>query len=364
MNNKKFIISIFAVFFCYLLILSLYSCNKENPVIPPEPPPPPIKPDTVSRYIWTFYGNIIPMFYIYTADTNIIYVTAAYQLAIYNGVNLTHYDLHDPNFAAENVYGFDKNNIFVAGFSIVNNLTVPTFKKITNGNIETYILENENDYIYDIFITGPNQAWFSVINKSNVYYFDNGIINKFRLSNNDSINIGKFYLDKNKNLYVFASKFLGAPIGTLYTYKFNSDHFDSLRTDCINLADPTCKNPNIFRCGTDAVMLPYNTHQKLYYFNGSDWIIHSSMDSIMPFKIGGISRDSLVAIDLKKTKLYTYGGSKWRYENDSPILAPTIGYQTNIEAKFGNIYLANSEQHSGPAYILIGKPNKNFKNFK
>ena len=137
--------------FITVFIIILTSCNKkENPISSPEPPINP--PDTVSRYIWTATRLLTPMFNVYAADTNLLYIVGNGQLFTFDGTNVSLINLNDPNFLVFNVYGFDKNNIFVTGDGYNNNSEVPMVKKITNGNIESFILDNEDSGINTILL--------------------------------------------------------------------------------------------------------------------------------------------------------------------------------------------------------------------
>jgi|WetSurMetagenome_2_1015567.scaffolds.fasta_scaffold07866_2 hypothetical protein len=358
--RRKSILHVLVILVLYFVILSLCSCNKEeNPVKTVEPPPPP-GPDTVSRYKWTVTPFYAPAYNLYVADTNNIYVVLVSYLVLFDGTNYSPV-IVEPNYDVFNVYGYDKDNIFATGYYKNNNALIPFVKKITGGNIQTYTYENEQDISFDILVTGPNQAWFSSFYESKVYYYDNGNLSVYRLSDNDSISTGRFYKDQNSNLYVFASNSRSSYFfGNLYTYKFYGNDFNLIRTDVIDIHNCDGKTHLISRCGLDAVMIPFNSMSKLYYFNGSDWIIHSSpFENDVPTKVGGVSRDSLTAYFGPSDVLYTFGGTKWRKENQVLPIAMTAGVMTNTEAKFGNIYFTICNESMGRGWIISGKPNKN-----
>lgn len=351
-----------------VIFISMSSCSKEDPVSPPEPPINP--PDTVSRYIWTVTRLLTSMFNVYAADTNILYIVGNGQLLIFDGNNISPFNLNDPNFGVLNVYGYDKNNIFVTGYTINNNLILPTVKKITNGAIESFILDNEDSGIYDLLVTSPNQAWFSSYTKSKVYYFSSGTITEHRISDNDSITKGKFYKNIYNEIFIFALKINSSYTGFVYTYKFSGGTFHFQRQDCYNSSDENCLTDVIYRCGDDAIMLTDFDHGKpIRYFNGSEWVMHSYMQAPEPtvaFRIGGVSKDSLVAFCLPRKDIYTYNGVKWRKENGSPFLEEgSTGFYKNIETKFGNVYFTFWDYDIGIfGYVIIGKPNKIFSNIK
>jgi hypothetical protein len=360
MRNKS-IISVLIIIICYSLIISLCSCNKdENPVKPVDPPPPPSGPDTLSRYKWTIDDLRMTLRNLYVADTNKIYIQAFFGLILYNGTNWNSI-INEPNiFQVRNVYGYGKNDIFVPGYTRKGYLYVPTIKKISNNNIQTYTYENEQNMSNDILVIGPDQAWFSSDYESKVYYYDNGNITVYRLSNNDSISAGTFYLDGNNNLFVFASdKRFNYFFGNLYVYKYEGNIFSLIKTYKLDYNSGESKSHFIWQCGKDAIMLPFQKNQKIYYFNGDDFIFHSNpTDSFLPYKIGGISKDSLVALSYWRNDMYTFGSNKWRRENSSPFILTADNEFSKIETKFGNIYLTNCDAYYLNGWISIGKPNK------
>lgn len=348
------------------LIITLSSCNKEeNPVIPPTPPPP--GPDTVSRYVWTLIHLGSYMYDVYAADSNKIFIVGNAQLLLYNGSYISSYELNDLRFGVKTVYGFDKNNIFVAGEYVINfSKPLPIIKKITNGVITSYTIGDTGSVLKDMLVTGPNQAWFSEVQKNKLYYFNNGIVTTYILNENDSIRGGKFYLNTNNELFVFASDTYNTLIGgTSFTYKFINGNFILQRTDCYGHFP--CNDAFVFRCGKDVIMAEGDINRcRTKYFNGTEWVDHSFLDSVgAPFsKIGGISKDSLVGFNISN-KIYTYGKTnKWRIENNSPLLKGDLyGRRTNIEMKFGSIYFTYIDTYTGGfTSFIIGRPNKNFKN--
>jgi hypothetical protein len=359
--RRKFILPIIIVILLCKLIISLCSCHKDdnNPIIQNDTTHTPTQPDTASRYIWEKLDYHCSVYYVYVADTNAIYFVLLKWLYLFDGTNITQV-FNLPNFFVKKVYGFDKNNIFVIGEYYKNNKYIPCVTKITNGNLQSYYFDNEINLSYDILVTEPNQAWLSSHNESKVYYYNNGNIDIYRLNTNDSINSGTFYKDQNNNIFVFCHKFPPSSDDSLFTYKFNGIEFELFRTDIINYYNPESKSSNIYRCGNDLIMLPRGYIQKLYYFDGNNWITHSyPFDTQVQFKVGGVSKDSLVSFIIWEDNIYTWGTqNKWRKENNSPPLCITDDGYTNVEAKFGNIYIPIVDESISSGCLLIGKPNK------
>jgi hypothetical protein len=368
-----FLTAVFPVLLCLSILFS--SCAKdENPVNPVDPPP--VAPDTVSRYIWSTNYYSIPLYDLYVADTNLIYMIGGNNHPIvYNGFYINPYNLNDINFYSYRVYGYDKNNVFWAGQTIKNNQNYPAIIKVTNGIPQSYVIESETGWLDDILIIGPNQAWFVSYFSNYVYYFDNGTIKAYKLSETDSTQGGRLYKNTSNEVFVFVPK-ADPPYykaGHLFTYKFANDSFQFIRRDSLNnfSRSPDCLSGIIFKCGADAIMINFN--DVIHYFNGNEWLVHTYSGSVSPLKVGGVSKDSLVTINCFEsgTPIYTYGASKrWRRENNSPFFPYVdIGSPSNVEFKFGNVYFNhwddiffNKGNYIGSTYFLIGRPNKNFKN--
>ena len=204
MKNVKFIaVKLMLPLLALVICVCLYSCN-EKPVEPPPPPPPVVEPDTVSRYIWTIYPGLSKGFNVYAADTNYVYIiVGTHNLLYWNGTGYGIYNLNDPNFNVANVYGYGKNDIFVSGWKTKNGKDLPFVKKITYGTITEIQLDTVETYIYDQLILGPDEAWFSSFITNAVYHYKNGNVKKYNSYTNDSLITGVFYINANKEIYLF-----------------------------------------------------------------------------------------------------------------------------------------------------------------
>jgi hypothetical protein len=383
MKNVKFITGKLMLSLLVLVIsVYLYSCS-EKPTEPIQPPP--VSPDTVSRYIWNAHNTGLQGIYmVYAADTNYVYITIdSYKLLYWNGTGYGIYNLNDPNFYVANVYGYGKNDIFVSGWKTYNGKDLPFVKKITNGIISEIQLDTVETYIYDQLILGPDEAWFSSFLTNAVYHYKSGNVKKYNSYSNDSISTGVFYINANKEIHLFQRQPINLTLnradknpirkdlmerktygpGTMYSFKLVNDNFNLLSSQCYGASNSDCFTILIYQCGNDALMV--SNVEKISVFNGYNWERHSHFDSLDTFaqKIGGVSKDSLVAFTLNRGSLYTYNGTKWRIENNSPIILPPSLSHSNVEARFGNIYFCYYSDLTGNQGILyVGTPNKNFKN--
>lgn len=373
---------IFSLLVTIMICVCLYSCN-EKPTEPVPPPPPVVEPDTVSRYIWTVYHTgLQDISMVYAADTNHVYIVWGPNLLYWDGTLFLPYYFNDPNFYVTNVYGFGKNVIFVSGWKTKYGQDLPFVKKITNGIISDIQLDTVETYIYNQLIIGPDEAWFSSYLTNAVYHYKNGTVKKYNSYINDSLNTGTFYINTNKEIYLFQRQTNGIQLnqsnknkikkdlfernstgeGTFYSFKFENEKFNLLSSQCYSASDPNCFSILIAQCGNDALMFSHT--DKISIFNGYNWVMHSRFDSVNTSgsRMGGFSKDSLVAFTINAGYLYTYGGMKWRIENNSPLIYPPSVGHSNLEAKFGNIYFCYWSQLSGERGLFyVGKPNKNFK---
>jgi len=354
--KKKSILFVLIIICVNFTVLVISSCHKdENPVNPVDPPPT-IVPDTVSKYIWYLYRIPLKAYNIYVADTNKVYVTSIYRsLSLFDGTAVMPYNLNDPEFKVQEVSGFGTDDIFVLGFYLINNNRLPVLKKITNNIITSFSIADTGVVIGDFIVAGVNQAWFCEETKSIIYYFNNGLINSYKIAESDTLKFGKFYLNKDNELYLFTIDDYTQPTGKFFTHKLINNNFILQKIDC--WGNFPCNTIYIFRCNNDLLMSD-NYYGNLKSFNGTDWVYHSISDSTPRFtKLGGVSKDSLVGFSSVNNKVYTYGNNtKWRKENNSPELSGDFYYTVaNLELKSGNVYFTYTGYYD---FLVVGKPNK------
>ena len=357
----KFIFAVPIISILLYLIISSSSCDNENPIIPPPPITP---PDTVSRFIWNKIHVGGPIRDIYVADTNDIYIDKGTACQHFDGNSFYYINFQEPNFGLESISGYDKNNIFFMGTTILNGSEkIGKLKKYSNGIITTFILDTSKGGNYVMEVIGPNQVWISLTNNY-VIFFNDGNFTKYILEANPRIIEPILFNNKNNILYAFPIKNILDSF-EIHTLKFNGMGFDLLKTDCLNWQNPVCLTQNMLRCGDDLIMTKIYSENKLYYFNGNNWIYHSQFDSTntSAYKIGGWSKDSLIAMCLPRNGIYTYNGKKWRYENGSPILNPPgPPLVSNIRIKYDKVFLHYFDGiNTNDTYLIIGKPNKNIR---
>ena len=342
-------IKILKIFIVLSSITFIYSCNN-NPVTITTPG---TISDTVDYYDWdsVYIGGLL--LNVYVADSNNIWIASIPGGYFYDGTSMSYLNLGS-EFRLYNLGGYDKQNIFYGGrSSIINNESMSTMKKSTNGVITTtIILDSTGGNVFDVFVENQDNAWFSTELSNNIFNYTNGNINKYTL--NEDARRGWFFRNPAGNLYYFGFDFNASEPDLLFTYKFDENNFNLIKTDTMNLNGGGLSE-YIFRCGDDAVM---GYSRNYYYFTGSEWAFHSS--NVGPLKLGGFSKDSLVSMTNPFSDFYIYGSDhKWRIENDKPGLPLSADLlHTNLMIVEGRVYTTFYSYNTAQSYLIIGKPTK------
>jgi hypothetical protein len=302
------------LFLRYILIIIFsfsffYSC-KDDPVRPNSPPT-----DTSDIYNWQVISYSGKLKGLFVADSNNIFLISPNNKPLFfNGLTIDEINLNDPQFTFITLAGFDKNNVIFGGSSQQPDWE-PTIKKWTNGNIETYIIQNDSGYsISDILMDGSNQAWITSSGKNNVYYFNSGTFTKYKLD--DSVQESILYKDNLNQLYAFGiyiERRWQNIVKILYSYKFINNSFEILSKDSINY--PSVKTEYILKCGTDIFMIAHpSSFDQIYYFNGTAWIYYLTVpENYSISNIGGLSKDYFLFFSGAE-KIYIWDGN-WHQED-------------------------------------------------
>jgi hypothetical protein len=165
-----------------------------------------------------------------------------------------------------------------------------------------------------------------------VYYFDSGIFSEYILD--DTLLFPFFYRDNQGSLYIFANT------------KENGKEYLSVYKNLL------------YECGSDLVMTAdRNYYNKLYYFNGYDWIYYMTSDFSIS-KLGGKSKNNLIALNIHPS-IWIYNEEKWDKE-DSLILniyGSYYSYGGHIKIKDDRVYFVMQFQNLD-SKLIIGKLNK------
>jgi hypothetical protein len=355
MLKSKSIFATILLFGIMYFLFSLSSCDKENVITPPPNPPP----DTASRFIWTM-SNYMPygFFYLYVADSTHIYIGGVAEY-FFNGTNFSVIDYQDPDYINNIIRGYDKDNIFFIGYRNGTSLN-PTIKKLSNGIFSTYTLDTTGYAAVDLIVTDKNKAWITSQHIPRVYFFDNGNITKYALTNIDtsspsSYTFVRILKDKFNDIYTFCY-YLEKDSMKVNTYKFNGTDFLFIKKNCYG-SNNGCNWECFYKIGQDYIMWSY---YELYYFNQGNWeFLCNTVPQVFPFVFGGWSKDSIVCLYNQHPSIYIYNGLNWRKENIPFILPVTSGIDHSYGDTYnGSIYLPVTNIGPSLSYLLIGRPKK------
>ncbi|RPI15043.1 MAG: hypothetical protein EHM58_15050 [Ignavibacteriae bacterium] len=336
----------FALCLIFILQTFLFISCKDDPVTPVTPP----AQDTINSYDWSIVdvGGILVDLYV--ADSTNIYLNTGTIPDYYNGYIVEPFDLQDPTFILNSINGFDKNNIYFGGGnpSATKN---PALKKYSNGQISTYTIQSDSTYyIGHILVEGANKAWIGTQGGNHVYLFENSIFTEYNL--NDTILYPYFFKDSLGTLYLFAIKKEGAD-EYLAIYKHVGDVFEFVRKDLINYSAQMY--PLLYECGSILVKTSDRDFNKLYYFNGFDWIYYMTTDFEIS-KLGGYSRNKLIALDIY-TNIWLYNDEHWVKEDsvNLNIYGYYYSYGGHVKIKENRIYFVIQYSNFN-SKLIIGKP--------
>jgi hypothetical protein len=364
MQNKTKRLLLVFVILCYFLI-TLHSCNKDEDTVtnPIEPPPPTQIIDTLNRYKWhldTLYGyGFIGM---YVADTSNIFFISNYSFIINNGHTFQVISMQEQNYSLGGLSGFDKDNVFFGG-SMFNSegKHIPFLKKWNGSNIQTYYLNDTDNFVRGQLVIGPNDIWFTMY-RNKVYHFTNGNFVSYIIDT--ALYATDLYQDYSGNIYLFANKLYHNPNYSEYRYVFNGNNFVLAGIDSLTLGNyiPELNKAgsDLVRCGEDNV---------IRYFSNNSWNYLCAAYQFYPGAMGGNSKEHLYvhASDGPAAlgpKLFLRENNKWYVENnfDKAGFGGTwLEYSGNIAIKDSILYTfqANGTQWlTRISWLYKGYPKK------
>jgi hypothetical protein len=364
MLKPKFIISFPVYFVCLYLVISIFSCNKENPIAPP----PPVSQDTADEYEWRVVEEDAGLNgEIFVSDTSHIYLFyddgTCYR---YDGANVfEEVNFNDPRFSVWEANSNDNKNIYFSGYSYFSTNYAPvTIKKMLNGNvIKTWI--SSKDSTPDRFgyiVTGDDDIWYGKAYKPYIYHLTSNNFTQYELDSGLQYNY--LWKDKYNNIYAFGTRYYeNLPITcAMYSYKFNGNRFDKISTD--TLFYTLVMHP----CGSD--LLIRTPEWGLSFFTGNNWIRIMNYPNFNMYKVGGWSKDSLICFGFEHNpplivgySPYIWRGNEWRREKKLTKLIIDDGYE-GIEQVIINImgdHVYFPARFHNYKYLIIGKKIKNKK---
>jgi hypothetical protein len=362
---KKTIFPVPLLIVCLYLLLTLISCNKENPV----EPPPPVTVDSSDQYLWTDIG-FGDMIRAYAADTNRIYLFYLFNTYVADGYAYNRVYFANPQFIAEDAMNSPDGSTYFLGFNYRNPRLYPAIEKLQNGIFtETYeaSADTNNSGFQSMTFEDENNAWLTIGNGcSSFYHFSSGIFKEYKLDTN-LLNI--YIFKQNNIIYLFGNKILwNYPSSfTLNSYIYQNNDFELLSIDTMP-EQAYLKPMLIFQTSNNDLIL--NGKNVLKYFNGRNWIILIPQPFDIIWEIGGYSKDSLIVLAkpfLEYTSVYTWNGKFWNGEDSANgiirrnvIHFDNSGGPLNIKMLYNKVFIPVTDNQN--SRVLIGQKKKKIKN--
>ena len=362
---KKSIFSITVYILVLYLIISLISCNKENPI---TPPPPPVTVDTSDQYIWTDVG-FGEMLKAYAADTNRIYLFYLFNTYVADGYTYKRVYFANPQFIARNAMNSPDGSTYFLGFNYRNLWAYPAIEKLQNGIFtETYEASSDtnNSGFGSMVFEDDNNAWLTIgIGCSSFYHFSSGNFKEYKLDTN-LLNI--YVFKQNNIIYLFGNSILSNDPSsmTLNSYKYQNNDFELLSIDTMP-EQGYLKSMLIFQTSNNDLIL--NGTNVLKYFNGRNWLILIPQPFSIIWEIGGYNKDSLIVLAEpigEYLRIHTWNGKFWNDEDSANaiIRRRVIHFDNtagplNIKMLYDKVFIpVTDNQNSG---VLIGQKKKKLK---
>lgn len=365
MIMKKSIFSVPVYLIGIFLIISLFSCNKENPVTPP----PPVTVDSSDQYLWTDVG-FGDMLQAYVADTSRIYlfyfghITYVTDGHIYKKVYFV-----NPQFIAVNAMNSPDGSTYFFGFNYRNLWSYPAIEKLQNGIFtETYeaSYDTNNSGFGSMTFEDENNAWLTMGSGcSSFYHFSSGNFKEYKLDTNlKNIKIFK----QNNIVYLFGTKKLSNdPYSmTLNSSIYQNNNFELLSIDTMR-EQAYLNSMLIFQTSNNDLIL--NGKNVLKYFNGINWTVLIPQPFDIVWEIGGYSKDSLIVLAQpfsQHLSVHTWNGKFWNGEDSANgiIRSHTIQFNNsrgplNIKMLYDKVFIPVTDDQN--SCVLIGQKKKELK---
>ena len=346
MLKPKFIISFPVYFICLYLIISIFSCNKENPITPP-----PVASILDSNYLdWSFDTTYVnPSSNMFIADTDKIFIPGVPYLVYINNSSIRYISYNDNDFGGGCITGTGINNIYVGGISI--SLSRSKLKRWNGSGFEDIAIPVDTGYLKDIEAISENDIWMTT-SKSIIYHYSNHSITTYRPDSTLS-NI-RLFKDNFNNLFAIFNKISYGDYLYYNISKFENNSWVQILIDSAN------RNAGIgYFIGFSENKILRNNVSSIDYFNGTNWEIYINLnDNIRPFIAGGGSTENILfqADENDNDYIFYFDGKKfYRHKN---ISFPDIMI-ADIQYKFGRYYMTMEEDFLGRSFLGIGKFRRN-----
>lgn len=284
---KKPIFSVPVYIVILYLVVSLISCNKENPITPVIP----IEPiDTVEYFNWTIDTFAYPIAGILPIDTNKYYMTSESlpYLALYIDGVKKNIDLGAPYFRGGFIRAKSESKIFVGGGLYGTYDTRAQLRIVENGKVTSYSVPDDSTWgIGYMLIDNDDNLWFGT-SKNLIYKFKDGIFKKYELEK--GLYNPAFYLDNTNQLYIFCIDHESPP-SRYFIKKIVNDTIISVSEEIL-ITYGQKLTPFGGICLNNDLML--SSLHTFYWFSNEKWNpIYTNNDLVFVQALNGFSKNFL-----------------------------------------------------------------------
>jgi len=319
--KKKSILSVFILAVFYYLIISLCSCNKENPVISH------IEEFDSARY--NSHRDIVSVgYYTYVIDSVNIFLGDYSGLSYFRSNNIPTYIPYGDNFFCRGMGGVGYEMYFVGNsFGEQTGFERPRIKKWNNMSFEEIPIvdtSNKNYYLQYVYLSF-DKGLFMGGSKGNVLRYYNGNFTKYQFDT--TYLLCKFFEDEQQNLYYWGWKDSMNQQATAYKeyqyfYKFSSSYWQLVYTR-ISVTDSTqINNLYPYQIGNEILAVG---DDGIYKFDGSAYLQIKHLDAFqsqngLPIggsNIGGSGSNNFIIVGIEggnHNVFYNWNGNKWSKE--------------------------------------------------
>jgi len=325
MIMKKSIFSVPVFIVSFYLLITLMSCNKENPITPP-PPPSGYQFDS-ARYDWQvdtllWYGYSTQAYFV--LDSSNYYMATDFMQFIHHDQNGFH-TFPLPDIFAGCVYGNNKNNIYIGGYMTILGTNNDVLKlKIFNGSSIRDIpipdtAYHTSYYISSIYVRKDNEIWLGT-NLEKIIKFDGIKLTYYKFNSNYLFSPDANFFEQENQFYAIGLIDAGAGwIDSALIFKYSNDNWE-------NVYKRGYTKPFRYRNNYSHIngFLYSLEEDGLYRFNGSGFIkimgfessIFGQYGSFFVFA-GGSEENFLIEAPSGNSGnigLYHWNGIKWSKE--------------------------------------------------
>ncbi|MCX6164948.1 MAG: hypothetical protein NTU73_08855 [Ignavibacteriae bacterium] len=353
MKNKHLImksVNLILIFTLFLvtLVISISSCNKDNPVNISNGSVI-VDSNVFNWKIDTLYMN--PTGDCYIADTNNIIIPGVPNSVFINNGVVTYINHNYNEFVCYCVNGTDINNVYLGGINGVT--SKPKLKKWNPGGIvDIPVPDSISACIQNIVCNSENDIWMSTT-KNIIFHYFNQSFEIYRLES--GYEAGVVFKNASNSIYSEYIKFITNDSYYVTVFKFENNSWVQVCKDSI---DSNTEMGDYIGFSEDKILRRGKTG--IYYFTGNNWEKYANFGSRIDYIYcaGGNAPQNIMFsgyFNHVQGGLFFFNGDKL-FKTPYNKLPYNVSYR-NINYKFDKYYITTSDA-SFENYLLTAKLKK------